>query len=241
MIQDSTPAHQVTLDDFQMEIYEVSVNQYVEFLNWRATQNPGVRIDLVGCGGQPCVLLQDTEPSSVIRYNGTDYEIVNSSFYANHPAFFVTWYGANEYCSAIGRRLPTEAEWERAARGPANSIYPWGPEWLPDNVNDSRSTGGNQSPQPVDSYPASGSAYGVFNMSGNVSEWVFDFYQANYYSLPEAAGPNPRGPVNSDRKVVRGGGWDNVPLFGRTVHRMDVDPKQPRASLGFRCAEDGVS
>ncbi|HLA43221.1 MAG TPA: SUMF1/EgtB/PvdO family nonheme iron enzyme, partial [Aggregatilineales bacterium] len=80
------------------------------------------------------------------------------------------------------------------------------------------------------------STYGPFNMSGNVSEWVWDFYQANYYSLAEAAAPNPRGPVTSDRKVTRGGGWDNVPLFARTVHRRDVDPKAPTASIGFRCA-----
>lgn len=235
-IQDATPAHQVTLDDFQIEVYEVSVNQYVEFLNYQLAQNPGTRIDLIGCSGQPCVLTTTDEPNSIIRFNGTVYETVNPSFYANHPIFFVTWWGADAYCRAMGRRLPTEAEWERAARGPANSVYPWGPEWVGDNANTSRSTNPAGGTLPIDSFPRGVSAFGAYNMAGNVSEWVADFYQENYYSLPESAGPNPKGPVSSDRRVARGGGWDNVPLFARTVHRMDADPKQPRASLGFRCA-----
>jgi formylglycine-generating enzyme required for sulfatase activity len=237
-IQDSTPAHQVTIDDFQMELYEVNVTQYVAFLNWLLTQNPGTQVDLIGCGGQPCVLTAAQEPNSIVRFSATQYEVVNPSFYGNHPIFFVTWYGADAYCRALGRRLPTEAEWERAARGPANSIYPWGPEWISTNANTSRSAEGSTGTQPIDSYPAGLSVYGPLNMAGNVSEWVFDFYQENYYSMPESAGPNPKGPVSSDTRVVRGGGWDNVPLFARTVHRMNVDPKQPRASLGFRCAAD---
>jgi formylglycine-generating enzyme required for sulfatase activity len=236
-IQDATPTHQVTLDDFQIEAYEVSATQYVAFLNQLLAQFPGLRVDLVGCNGQPCVRVQADEPNSIVRFNGTQYELVNPTFYANHPIFFVTWWGADAYCTSLGRRLPTEAEWERAARGPANSIYPWGAEWIPANANTSRS---NLQPGtvPVDSFPSGLSAYGVYNMAGNVAEWVWDFYQENYYSLPEAVGPNPRGPAVSDRKVLRGGGWDNVPLFSRTVHRMYADPKSGRASLGFRCAAE---
>lgn len=91
---------------------------------------------------------------------------------------------------------------------------------------------------PVTSYTQGISAYGVYNMAGNVSEWVADFYQENYYTLPEAAGPNPKGPISGLERVARGGGWDNVPIFARTVHRMNVKPNEPRASLGFRCAAD---
>jgi formylglycine-generating enzyme required for sulfatase activity len=238
-IQDSTPAHQVTLDNFQMEIYEVSMTQYVAFLNYLLTIVPaGVRPDLAGCGGRPCLLTTDTEANSAIRFNQGQYEVINPAFNAAHPVMFVTWFGADEYCRAIGRRLPSEAEWERAARGPANSIYPWGPEWVPENANTSRSPGAGENTVDVDAYPTGVSAYGVYNMAGNVSEWVFDFYQENYYALPEAAGPNPKGPVAGTSRVARGGGWDNVPLFARTVHRIAIDPLTPRASVGFRCADD---
>ncbi len=240
-VQDAIPVHEVTLDDFQIEQFEVTVNQYVAFLNYLAEQGPpGTRVDQIACSGQPCILAQDNEPNSIMRYNAAEsaYEVVNPTFYNNHPVFFVTWFGAQEYCDTIGRRLPTEAEWERAARGPANSIYPWGPEWVPTNANTSRTPNAGQGTLSVDSYPAGASLYGPLNMAGNVSEWVFDFYQENYYSLPEAGGPNPRGPVSSDRRVLRGGGWDNVPLFARAVHRMYAQPTEGRASLGFRCAAD---
>ncbi|MFP4322001.1 MAG: SUMF1/EgtB/PvdO family nonheme iron enzyme [Anaerolineales bacterium] len=240
-VQDSIPVHEVTLDDFQIEQTEVSVNQYVAFLNYLAEEGPsGTRVDQIACGGQPCILAQDNEPNSIIRYSAEagQYEVVNPTFYNNHPVFFVTWFGAQEYCETIERRLPTEAEWERAARGPANSIYPWGPEWVPTNANTSRTPNAGQGTVAVDSYPGGASLYGPLNMAGNVSEWVFDFYQENYYTLPEASGPNPRGPVSSDRRVLRGGGWDNVPLFARAVHRMYAQPTSGRASIGFRCAAD---
>lgn len=237
-IEDSIPAHTVTLDSFQIELTEVTVTQYVGFLNHMRDQNPGTRVDLIGCSGQPCALTTADEPNSLIRLGESGYEVVNASFYARHPIIFVTWYGANAYCQELGRRLPSEAEWERAARGPANSIYPWGPEWVPTNANTSRSTDAGVGTLPVDSYPIGASVYGPLNMAGNVSEWVYDFYQSNYYSLPEAAGTNPRGPASSDQRVIRGGGWDEVPMFARTVHRMSSEPGRPRSSLGFRCAAD---
>ncbi|MCL4878994.1 MAG: formylglycine-generating enzyme family protein [Anaerolineae bacterium] len=237
MVSDSTPPHSVSLDNFQIEIYEVSVRQYVNFLNYLLQQNPESRPDKSGCGG-PCVLTRDVEPNSYIEFDAANqtYSVAGAEFLIDHPVIYVTWSGADAYCRAIGRRLPTEAEWERAARGPANSIYPWGPEWIPANAKTSRPT--QDGTMPVTSYTQGISAYGVYNMAGNVSEWVADFYQENYYTLPEAAGPNPKGPISGLERVARGGGWDNVPIFARTVHRMNVKPNEPRASLGFRCAAD---
>lgn len=239
MIIDSTPPHQVTIDNFQIEMYEVSVRQYVNFLNYLLSQNPEARPDRSGCGGLPCVLTRDSEPNSYIQYDAANnqYTVAGADFLIDHPVVYVTWAGADAYCRAIGRRLPTEAEWERAARGPANSIYPWGPEWIPENAKSSRPV--QDGTVIVTEYPRGVSAYGIYNMSGNVSEWTSDFYQENYYSLPESAGPNPKGPISGVERVARGGGWDNVPIFARTVHRMNVDPTEPRASLGFRCAADG--
>ncbi len=236
MIIDSTPPHQVTLDNYQIEIYEVSVRQYVNFLNYLLEQNPESRPDRSGCGGLPCVLTRDSEPNSYIQYDAANnrYALAGADFLIDHPAIYVTWAGADAYCRAIGRRLPTEAEWERAARGPANSIYPWGPEWIPENAKASRPV--QDGTVAIIEYARGVSAYGVYNMAGNVSEWTADFYQENYYSLPESAGPNPRGPISGTERVARGGGWDNVPIFARTVHRMNVNPTEPRASLGFRCA-----
>lgn len=236
MVQDAVPPHQVTLDDFQMEIYEVSATQYVAFLNFLRAQNPDIRVDRIACGGNPCVLTTEDDPQSYVEFTSDGYELVNESFYFNHPITYVTWWGAQEYCETIGRRLPTEAEWERAARGTANSVYPWGAEWIETNANTSRPTADGT--LPVDSYASVNSAYGALNMAGNVSEWVFDYYQSNFYTLPQASGQNPRNTAPSDKRVARGGGWDNVPLFARTVHRIDIEPGSPRGSVGFRCAAD---
>ncbi|NJL94086.1 MAG: formylglycine-generating enzyme family protein [Anaerolineae bacterium] len=242
MVTDSIPAHQVTISDYRMEIYEVSTTQYVAFLNQLLAQNPGIRVDRIGCQGNACVLTQEEDAQSYVRFNAEEqvYEIVNPSIYSDHPIIYVTWWGAATYCEAIGRRLPTEAEWERAARGPANSIYPWGQEWIPTNADTSRSAGGVtqtlDGTSPVTAFPSGANPYGLLNMAGNVSEWVFDWYQENYYALPEAAGPDPRGAVSGTFKVARGGGWENPPLFARTVHRLNVEAGSPRGSLGFRCA-----
>lgn len=234
---DAIPAHQVTVNDFYMEIYEVSTTQYAAFLNYLLSQNPNTRVDRIGCGGQPCILTQEDDPQSYIQFDGTQYVVANASFYGTHPVTYVTWWGANEYCRAIGRRLPTEAEWERAARGPANSIFPWGADWLPELANTSRPTPPDGT-SPVDSYPLGTSEYGMYNMSGNVGEWVSDFYLPTYYAQPDASGDNPKGPITSSQKVIRGGGWDNVPSYTRAVHRLSAEPNAPRGSVGFRCVSD---
>jgi formylglycine-generating enzyme required for sulfatase activity len=229
-IQDSTPAHQVTVDTFQMEIYEVSVTQYVAFLNFLG---PNTHKSM--CQGQPCVMTVNEEPTSYIEFDGTKYSVRNPEFYSNHPVTWVTWYGAKEYCTRIGRRLPTEAEWEHAARGPQNFIYPWGFEYELTFANSSRPTADGT--EAVDSYPNGRTASGIYNLAGNVEEWVSDWYQLNYYAQSEPA--NPMGPTTGTEKVLRGGSWDSVPLFLRDVHRRSQNPGQSSAAIGFRCAESG--
>ncbi len=230
MGEDSAPPHQVTLNAFQMEITEVTYPQFVAFLN-----SMGAGSHRNGCSGQLCLLTQaESETSAVVL--GAQYtfpEIIR-----NQPVVNVTWYGAQAYCDALGRRLPTEAEWERAARGSDGRIYPWGNTWNELLAKTSIPEDGSIGALPVSSYPAGVSPYGLFDMAGNVAEWVSDWYSAVYYRLPEASGLNPTGPTGGDQKVIRGGSWDAKPFFARTVHRQSFPPAQAGAWLGFRCAAD---
>ncbi|MBN2470648.1 MAG: SUMF1/EgtB/PvdO family nonheme iron enzyme [Anaerolineae bacterium] len=233
--EDSFPPHNVILDSFQMEVNEVTVGQYVAYLN-----SLGPNSHLNGCGGQPCAATSAESESSIISFDGTLYSVAD--VVAGLPATHVTWYGAQSYCGAIERRLPTEAEWERAARGADSRVYPWGNQWAPELANTNRrdNTGERTSSGPVavGTFPEGASPYGMLDMGGNVAEWVQDWYQANYYSQPEASGLNPQGPVGGTTKVVRGGSWDTVPFFARTMHRQEYDPLTQALFIGFRCVSD---
>src|SRR5450432_1207837 len=236
MSEDSFPPHNVTVNTFRLEKYEVSYEQYVAFLNYL-----GPKSHLTQCDGQPCAAITDPEHlGSYIKFDGTKYS-VGSEIYTRRPVAYVTWYGAEQYCKTIGRRLPTEAEWERAARDGDKRIYPWGNDWDPTKARTSRpkNEGG---PDQIDAFKNGVSADGILNLAGNVSEWVSDWYEASYYKTL-ASTPNvidPQGPINSSvgTKVVRGGDWDALPFFARSVHRRDFDPVTAIGSIGFRCAAD---
>ncbi len=238
-MQDSIPPHPVAVNSFQMEVYEVSVTQYVAFLNWM-----GPNSHKSSCDGQPCALTAIDDDRSDIGFDGTTYSVRNSEYRADVPMTLVTWWGAEAYCETLNRRLPTEAEWERAARGSQNQIYPWGNSF---DLNRAKSSvpqaDGTVS---VSEYPNGTSEYGVFNLAGNASEWVSDWYSPTYY--PEQYNsnggqpvPDPQGPVAGTTKVHRGGNWDTIPLFLRSVHRLDQPPNNPTAAIGFRCVSDQVT
>ncbi|WP_119072353.1 SUMF1/EgtB/PvdO family nonheme iron enzyme [Aggregatilinea lenta] len=232
MVQDSVPAHAVTVDTFDIETTEVSLAQYVAFLNF---MGPGSHTD--GCDGQVCAATKNEEPNSYIAFDGTTYS-VDPPLFTSYPAIWVTWWGAESYCNALNGRLPTEAEWERAARGDAGNIYPWGFSFDLTYANSNRPRSETDGPEPVDSYPSGATATGLYNMAGNVAEWVQDWYQENYYTQlasDPAESVNPTGPLNGTEKGIRGGSWDTVPLFLRSVHRQSWPPGDPRAFIGFRC------
>lgn len=157
------------------------------------------------------------------------------------PVVNVTWEDALAFCEYQGKTLPTEAQWEKAARGTNGRIYPWGNEWDADRASSARSLPVGF--RPVDSYPNGASPYGVLNMAGNASEWVRDWYQPNYYEPTSMPTADPQGPSGSpsSQRVVRGGSIVDSPELLRTSARRGASPaaQSPRGypDVGFRCAK----
>ncbi len=232
--EDSSPTHSVTLNPFFIEDTEVTNAMYVEFLNAMGPNSHGN-----GCGGFKCVETRSTNEGSVIQFDSLNYDI-SSSIFINHPIVGVTWHGAKAYCEALGRRLPTEAEWEFAARGTDDRIYPWPDElgWSTDYARTSRPVDLGVGVVEIQSYAQNISPFGVWDMAGNAAEWVNDWYGANFYKQPAASGLNPTGPASGSDKVIRGGSWDTPPFFSRSMHRQNQRPDFTALWLGFRCASD---
>lgn len=233
---DSMPTHDVTLNTFWMDMNEVTFAQYVNFLNSR-----GARAHL-DCGGELCIVTRAESETSRIAFNGSTYATTNSAI-NDYPVTNVTWYGAQAYCESLGRRLPTEAEWEYAARGVAGNIYPWGNEWSYEAANVRGSfTDGNTiiaEVQPVGSNAVYASRDGVRDLAGNVAEWTADWYASDAYAQIEALLPNPTGPLEGTNRVVRGGSWNDLPFYARSVQRQHFSPTMTSSSIGFRCVADG--
>jgi formylglycine-generating enzyme required for sulfatase activity len=213
--ENEKPVHQVTLSAFKMSQHEITNEQYCAFLN----ADPGRNIEG----------LIYLETSRIVRQED---RYVSTEGFEKHPVVGVTWYGAKSFCDWMGGRLPTEAQWEYAARAAGDSIkYPWGNEepdstkanfWI---LSESRIA-----TKPVGSYPPN--ALGLFDMAGNVWEWCHDWY-GNYSTQPQV---DPDGPTSGVSRVVRGGAFDNNPRSVRCGVRGWYLPNGWYVSVGFRVA-----
>ena len=151
--------------------------------------------------------------------------------YSSHPVVFIAWDMAQMYCDWTGGRLPTEAEWEKAARGPNGAKYPWGEDQPRIKLNNANNVIGNTTA--VGLFPYGKSYYGLLDMGGNVREWVSDWYDPNYYQNSPSS--NPQGPETGETKVLKGASYSDPYRYSRPANRLSHEPGSPGAVRGFRC------
>jgi len=204
--------HEVYLDAFWMDQTEVTVSMYAA-----------------------CVEAGFCTPP--IRNNSFSREhYYDDPLFTNYPVIQVDWFQADAYCQWAGRRLPTEAEWEKAARGSGEYRFPWG------DVQDCKYANYWRADEPcagdpvaVMSYPGGMSPFGIYEMAGNAYEWVADWYDRDYYTI--SPGENPQGPETGTSRVLRGGSFLHLPQMMYTFSRNNLEPSIADVYTGFRCAQ----
>lgn len=221
---DEEPVHQVTLSSYWIDKYEVTSSNFTKFLN--ENKNEAHRFI-------------EITPSVTVQFDDNVYQPRKGL--ENYPVNRVSWFGADAYCKWKEKRLPTEAEWEKAARGTDQRIFPWGNEF-PDNsrVTFRRkfSEKGFQVMEPVEGMKNGISPFGVHQMAGNVWEWVSDWFDATAYQDENRI--DPKGPESGISKVLRGGNWYYKAYYMRTTYRFNERPDIFKVWQGFRCARQAM-
>jgi formylglycine-generating enzyme required for sulfatase activity len=216
--RDEMPHHQVTLSSFAIDIHPVTNEQFVRFLEVMGGEKDSNHNDIIRL-----------RESRIKRSAG---KISIESGYGKHPVVGVTWYGAVAYAKWIGKRLPTEAEWEIAmCGGNDNTLYPTGEE-----IEKSQANFFSSDTTAVMSYAPNG--YGLYDMAGNVYEWCHDWYGYNYYEISVQEPENPKGPLQGVYRVLRGGCWKSLKEDLRCSRRHRNNPGTVNGTYGFRCAAD---
>ena len=235
---DERPVHQVVLDSFWIDRYEVTNERFARFV---AATGYQTEAETRGWGwvwkGSEW---EEVEGADWRHPHGPDSGIEGKEAF---PVVLVSWNDADAYCRWAEKRLPSEAQWEKAARGPSTADVPsasgrgrryaWGDVFDSDRANTRESQRGDTTP--VGSFsPQGDSPYGVADMTGNVWEWVADWYGSDYYRQSPPA--NPLGPATGTYKVLRGGSWPFDEVYARTAFRYNVRPDYTYDFAGFRCA-----
>lgn len=249
---DEAPQHRRTVDAFWIDKYEVTNAQYRDFViennyfvpvGWKENGYLLAR-EVLSYADLPTLrkLAADTfrldMDTTEMEYEALlDAIVAHQRNFDDLPVTGVTWFQARDYCRAQGKRLPTEAEWEKAARGSDGREYPWGDSWDESRLNIGAGDGWVYGVAPVGSYPEGVSPYGVHDMAGNVMEWTADWYQ------PYPGAEYESEDFGEQMRVVRGGGWGGlghyvINHFYRTAYRFNLKPGFTFVDLGFRCARD---
>lgn len=207
------PVHNVCLTaGFKMAVHETTNAEYAACVSAGACTAPGI----------------DSTPTRETYFSNPTY--------ANFPVVYVNWIQASAYCAWAHKRLPTEAEWEYAARGGlAGKRFPWGDTLTGTDAN-YRGSGDawDNDTSPAQNYASNG--YGLYDMTGNVYEWVNDWYGSSYYTGRPSPDNNPTGPATGTSRVYRGGSWDDLLFSQRVSFRLGIPPENNGPQFGFRCA-----
>lgn len=216
--RDEMPRHSVNLSSFAIDTHPVTNEQFVRFLDAMGGEKDHNNNDIIRLR------------ESRVKRSGGKLNI--ESGYARHPVVGVTWYGAMAYAKWVGKRLPTEAEWEVASTGCLEDcIYPTGK-----NIERTQANFFSSDTTSVMSYPSNG--YGLYDMAGNVYEWCQDWYDYHYYDLSVQEPDNPKGPQQGVYRILRGGCWKSLKEDLRCSHRHRNNPGTMNGTYGFRCAAD---